>query len=1075
MKNNKKKDDINNINFNLKKKMFDILGDLPVGIDLGTTFSCIGYWDGKEVKIVPNRMGENITPSVIYVHNKELYVGEDIYKDIKVLNESEKIYSIKRIIGQDYDDIDLREKENLHYNIIKDEKTNKPVIKLNTNEKSEYTPVELSSLIIKKLVSNAERFTEKITKVVISVPANFNDAQRCATIEAAELAGLKVIRIINEPTAAALSYGLGQKFCPIKKDLSSFSQIFRRNRDLRTSQNAELFNSNEFSNLKQSLASVGNDKGKNILVFDLGGGTFDLAILKLNLEKKEYEVKSKYSDKYLGGDDFDNALVDYCLKEMKLNKNEIDNRSKERLKKACEWAKKSLSRYNENEKNEEDIVTYVRLDNFTEKKEYLLVRITKEDFEEKICKELFDKLGSHFDEVLNGAKLTSEEIEEIILVGGSTRMTKIKEILRNKFGENCIINDEVNPDEVVAYGATIQAAMLLTVGQNNILKDINLYDITPISLGTDVINDSLDEKIKSLGSKMSVIIPKWTPIPAEYKKRYETLVDNQEDILISIYEGENDYVKFNKLLGQFKLNHIPKRKKGEVICEVSFNIDKNSILTVTAIEKSTNLSNSKTIEVVSDKKGQNVIKKSKYLKYKEFEELKKVNRKDIEYYLNLYKKPANDSEKQIKILERYNEAISNDIKNIYSGQNLNDLDQISLEKYFFKVYLLLESNEEILYINKDEQKKNKILTEVKNYISIFKFQSIYYIKEIINLFKSAERKIFLEIFYFSIKTLNESASDYLNNLKKNCKYFSKLYYEEVIKLYKKYIVEEDALIIKEIKEKIDEEKRESEIQLNKINSLYLLIHLSKQKKKLIDNDLERNVERIINTVENGETGFTYKNDLLDLNNKNLNYEDYNLIYDELEIQLNEILMKLGKDQDHYDDRKNKELLEQKGICLGNMAKIKLKFQKKTDYPQYKKLIDNCIHCARLCSKKSDDCDWYKEALELQKEIKLKDDNHENEEEIMKDAKKQIENLNDALEEDKERFIEEILTNFPYDGYNKNNNPFNNNQEITIDQIDFLIKKYDPEKYPKNSKKEKIIYKIIIFISKNLIEIKSKMK
>ena len=373
------------------------------------------------------------------------------------------------------------------------------------------------------------------------------------------------------------------------------------------------------------------------------------------------------------------------------------------------------------------------------------------------------------------------------------------------------------------------------------------------------------------------------------------------------------------------------------------------------------------------------------------------------------------------------------------------------------------------------QKKNKILTEIKNYISIFKFQSIYYIKEIINLFKSAERKIFLEIFYFSIKTLNESASDYLNNLKKNCKYFSKLYYEEVIKLYKKYIKEEDTLIIKEIKEKIDEEKRESEIQLNKINSLYLLIHLSKQKKKLIDNDLERNVERIINTVENGETGFTYKNDLLDLNNKNLNYEDYNLIYDELETQLNEILMKLGKDEDHYDDRKNKELLEQKGICLGNMAKIKLKFQKKTDYSQYKKLIDNCIHCARLCSKKSDDCDWYKEALELQKEIKLKDDNHENEEEIMKEYKKQIKNLDYSLEIDNERFIEEILANFPYDGYNKDNNPFNNNEEITIDQIDFLIKKYDPEKYPKNSKKEKILYEIIVYIAKKLNEIKSKMK
>ena len=488
--------------------MFDILGDLPVGIDLGTTNSCIGYWDGKEVKIIPNRMGEKTTPSVIYFHNEEIYVGEDIYKNVKILNESEKIYSIKRIIGQDFDDIDPRDKENLHYNIIKDERTNKPVVKVNSNE---YPPEKLSSFILEKLVSNAKKIVcDKITKVVISVPANFNDAQRCATIEAAELAGLKVIRIINEPTAAALSYGLGQKFCPIKKNLSSFSQIFRRNRDLRVSQSEELYNSNEFSNLKQSLASVGNDKGKNILVFDLGGGTFDLSILKINLEKKEYEVKSKYSDKHLGGDDFDNALVDYCLEVMKLNKNEIDNRSKERLKKACEWAKKSLSKYNENENennDKEDIVTYVRLDNFTEKKEYLLVKITKEDFEEKICKKLFDKLGSYFDEVLNGAKLTSKEIEEIILVGGSTRMPKIKEILRNKFGENCKINDEINPDEVVAYGATIQAAMLLTAGQNNIFKEVNLYDITPITLGTDVINDSKDEKIKSLGSKMSVIIP----------------------------------------------------------------------------------------------------------------------------------------------------------------------------------------------------------------------------------------------------------------------------------------------------------------------------------------------------------------------------------------------------------------------------------------------------------------------------------------------------------------------------------------------------------------------------------------
>jgi hypothetical protein len=371
-------------------------------------------------------------------------------------------------------------------------------------------------------------------------------------------------------------------------------------------------------------------------------------------------------------------------------------------------------------------------------------------------------------------------------------------------------------------------------------------------------------------------------------------------------------------------------------------------LTVTAVEKSTNISNYKKIEVVSNKKGRNIIKKSESLIYKEFEELKKINNKDIETYLNLYKNSSNDNAKKIRILERYNEAVSNDIKNIYSGQNLKDLDKISLEKYFFKVYLLLESDEEILYLNTNEQKKNKILEEIKNYISIFKFQSIYYIKEIINLFKSADREIFLEIFYFSIKSLNESASYYLNNLKKNCKYFSKLYYEEVIKLYKKYIVEEDALI--DIKKKIDEEKRESEIELNKINSPFLLMNLSKQKQKLINFEMSGKDERIKNIMENWETGFTYKDDLLNLNKKNLNYEDYNLIYDELEKVYNEILAQLEKDKDYYDDSKTKELIEQKGICLGNMAKIKLKYQKETD-SKYNKLIDKCIQCARLCSKK----------------------------------------------------------------------------------------------------------------------------
>ena len=342
------------------------------------------------------------------------------------------------------------------------------------------------------------------------------------------MAGVKVIRIINEPTAAALSYGLGQKFCPILKKNSCFSDIFKKNRDIRLSQNEEIKNnqSNNNNNIKQSKIENSfrllhveeednkennesvkeEEKGKNILVFDLGGGTFDLAILKLNQTHTEYEVKSKYSDKHLGWDDFDNKLANYCLNfcDFGLPFDKIDKKSKERLKKACENAKKLLNKekLKENDENEleeeeeEDIKFSLRLDNFIKEND-LLVPLRKKQFEEEICKEEFDRLKGHFDELLNGAKLTREDIDEIILVGGSTRMHKIKKIIREE-RFTCKIIDYINPDEVVAYGATIQAAMLMTLGRkNNNLENIVLFDITPISLGTDVINNNENPKIRA--------------------------------------------------------------------------------------------------------------------------------------------------------------------------------------------------------------------------------------------------------------------------------------------------------------------------------------------------------------------------------------------------------------------------------------------------------------------------------------------------------------------------------------------------------------------------------------------------
>ena len=457
--------------------MFDIYDDIPVGIDLGTTNSCIGYWDGSEVKIVPNRMGENITPSVLYLHNDEFIIGEHIQKDLNLLNNSMKIYSLKRIIGQDYNDIGLEEEiQNLHYNIVKGQ-DNKPLIQLTiNNEEKLLTPELLCSYILKKLVQDVEKIvSSKIRKVVISVPAYFDDAQRSATIEAAKLADLKVIRIINEPTAAALSYGLGQNYCPIKKNISCFSNIFKNNREIRNSQNQNITDSinindnnvpkknilpikssfcllqddnalqNKINNLDvdnidifKSLSYMNDEeKGKNVLVFDLGGGTFDLAILKLNPSQKEYEVKSKYSDKHLGGDDFDNKLVKYCFNfnNFGIPFEQVNKSSKERLKKACEYAKKLLSKQkvkeiqdlDDNEEEEEDIRTTIRLDNFIEGKD-LFVPLTKKQFENEICGDLFKRLMEHFDELLEGAKLTKEDIDEIILVGGSTRMPKKKDV-----------------------------------------------------------------------------------------------------------------------------------------------------------------------------------------------------------------------------------------------------------------------------------------------------------------------------------------------------------------------------------------------------------------------------------------------------------------------------------------------------------------------------------------------------------------------------------------------------------------------------------------------------------------------
>ena len=944
--------------------MTDIYEDIPVGIDLGTTNSCIAYWNGKEVKVIPNRIGDKTTPSTIYfLNNSEEYLVGEYYQ--KYLSpECQKIYSIKRIIGRDFKEKNFEEEiKKLHYNIIKDDQTEKPLISITQNEENKFfTPECISSLLLKKLVNDAQELLMKsIKKVVITVPAYFDDAQRSATIEAAKLVDLEVIRIINEPTAAALSYGLGQSFCPFKSETPCFSDYFKINRELRKNK-IPLYEKNSFclidenkkKMIKNNLSILNNNEnGKNVLVFDLGGGTFDLAILQLNLQKKEYEVKSKLSDKYLGGDDFDNKLVEYCLNKngIDLNKEIINKKSLERLRNSCEQAKKILSQREE---------AFIQVDNFIDKRDILL-KITRYEFENEICKELFDKLSLPFDKLLDGAKLSKDNIDEIILVGGSTKMPKIKEIINRKF--SCKINDEINPDEVVAYGAAIQAAMLMTVGQKNSLNGVKLFDITPISLGTDVINMSQDPKIKELGNKMSVIIPKWSKIPIEKKKRYRTIKDNQETMQICIFEGENDYLKDNKLLDRFTLCDLPKLPKGQVQCIVTFEIDANNLLNVKAVETSKGIENE--IKIKSFNKKKNKIHRIGNLSESQFEKEKnEFGEYNIEMVINNYKN-STDVNIKLKILENYNENIIRSINNINPYKSSDGLKENNVEKYFFYVYQLFESYEEMLNLKMDENiKKNKvnsILENIKKYINIFKFQNCYYIKQFIDLFKNTEDDIFMTIFLESITKLNEMGEFYIENAQKFSRYYSKLYFEEVINLYNKYnISQKEGLCNFQLMSKVNEEKTKSELKLEEINSNAIsLISQSKNEKKLIGS-LSKN--QIISY-----TGFTFLKNKVNISDEFLTNDEYNLILDELEKIKSRLKLTIKPPSVNLE----KDIMEEKAICLANIVKIKFLYLKGQKYHEYLKNIDDCMFFAGKCGKNNSENKWYQEILELKTEIEKK--------------------------------------------------------------------------------------------------------